>query len=188
MFRLGSAVLGAIGFQLLHFALETPQMQAAWGWTMEVPSDLGFTCAEGSTIGGAMGAPDEKFICTVKPDSGKECDVSTTNVVCQKTADPDYIFVPTKFAHPTIQPAPCINVGHNPGPNNDNDSVIRWTVVPNCTDAQNDNHSTTVTATTATVTTTSHGHDGHKDEKPSTSGAPMAVAVGAGFAVSLLGL
>jgi len=119
MFRVASAVLGFFAVQILHLALQMPQMQAAWGWVMEVPSGRGFTCKEGSSIG-----PDQNFACTVAPDSNMECDVSSTSVVCYKTATPDATFKPTNGM--------CINMGHPPN-RTDNDSAIKWSSVPTCT-------------------------------------------------------
>merc|ERR1719433_1725660 len=75
---------------------------------------MGFTCQEGSEIGGGSGTADSGFDCTVVPDDGKTCDVSTTSVVCYKSATPAVTFVPTKGV--------CLNVGHKPGTDdNDND-------------------------------------------------------------------
>mmetsp|Transcript_24086 Transcript_24086/g.63550 ORF Transcript_24086/g.63550 Transcript_24086/m.63550 type:complete len:155 (+) Transcript_24086:72-536(+) len=152
MHRVGSAVLGAVSFQLAHLALEAPQSRAAWGWSMDVPPGLGFTCEEGSTIAGAAGSPDSDFDCTVVPDSGMECDVSSTSIVCYKTATPSDTFIPTAGL--------CINNGHPPDMD-DNDSAIMWSTVPSCTEVD-----TTV------------------DDM--TSNAPMASAVGAAVAVSVL--
>jgi len=57
--------------QVVYLALELPTYQAAWGWELSVPTDKGFTCKEGTKIGGAKGA---KFDCTVTPDSGYSCE------------------------------------------------------------------------------------------------------------------
>jgi len=122
MLRVASAVLGAISFQLMQFALEPAQSRAAWGWSLDVPADLGFTCEEGTSIGGT------DFDCTVVPDAGMGCDVSSTSVVCYKIDTPETIFVPTQ--------GQCLTVGHMPGTDeNDNDSALTWSTVPTCTQA-----------------------------------------------------
>jgi len=132
MLRVASAVLGALGFQLLHFALEAPRSQAAWGWTLDVPSGLGFTCDEGSSIGGGAGTSASGFDCTVAPADGMECDVSTASVVCFQTATPEDTFVPTLVSS---QGDPCLNVGHTPdAAENDDNSELMWSTVPTCTE------------------------------------------------------
>jgi len=98
-------------------------MEAVWGWVLEVPSGLGFTCKEGGSIG-----PSEKFACTVVPDRHMECDASSAGVVCYKTATPDTTFTPTDGL--------CINLGHPPN-RADNDSAIKWSSVPTCTNSTN---------------------------------------------------
>ncbi|OLQ07630.1 hypothetical protein AK812_SmicGene8974 [Symbiodinium microadriaticum] len=50
---------------------------------MDVPTGLGFTCCEGTSLGCASpaGCEDSNFTCTVVPDAGMS-DVTSTNVVC----------------------------------------------------------------------------------------------------------
>lgn len=161
MLRVASAVLGAISFQLVQFAMEVPQGQAAWGWYVDAPVGSGFACEEGNSIGGASGASVTDFDCTVVPDDGMECDVSSTSVVCYKTATPDTTFVPTQGV--------CLNFGHTPdADDNDNDSAIKWSTVPTCTDVADDD--TTMP----------------DDNTDVANGAPMASAVGAAFLASLI--
>ena len=82
--KIVAAAVGAAAFQALAGLFASPA-RAAWGWTMTVPMDLGFSCSEGETIGCASGGPscmDSNFTCTVVPDTGMSCDVTSTDVVC----------------------------------------------------------------------------------------------------------
>lgn len=147
--RVSCALLGA---GLFHaFLSQLPASNAAWGWTMAIPSSADFSCEEGATIGcpdpthgtGEMGKAitdatkceagestpcclDSDFTCTVKPKAGKSCDVSTTMIKCSKQA------TPTDYSQPD-KPIQCINMGV-PGVFTV-DSNLTWSTVPTCTDA-----------------------------------------------------
>ena len=73
---------GALAIQI--FSGLAPS-RAAWGWTMDVPTNAGFTCEQGTTIGASGGSTAANFTCTVVPDSGMSCDVSTIYLQCSDT-------------------------------------------------------------------------------------------------------
>ena len=81
--KIVAAAAGAMAFQAMGGLFASPA-RAAWGWFMEVPTGLGFTCSEGTSLGCASpaGCEDSNFTCTVVPDAGMSCDVTSTNVVC----------------------------------------------------------------------------------------------------------
>ncbi|CAE7241088.1 unnamed protein product [Symbiodinium sp. CCMP2456] len=112
--------------------------RAAWGWTMDVPTGLGFTCSEGTSLGCASpaGCEDSNFTCTVVPDAGMGCDVNSTNVVCSIEGGAQN-FVPDS-ADPR-----CAQVNTSSHYNN---ASLSWSTVPTCG---------TTTSTTAGATTTS---------------------------------
>jgi len=147
---LSKAVCMVAGVLVAHFYSDGffPVSQAAWGWTMDVPSSADFTCEEGTTIGcpdptqgtnkygenitdttkceAGEATPcclDSVFTCTVKPKTGKSCDVTSTMIQCAKSA------TPTDKAQPDQMM--CINLG---GGNYTKDSNLTWSTVPTCTD------------------------------------------------------
>ena len=73
--KIVAAAAGAIAFQALGGLFASPA-RAAWGWFMDVPTGLGFTCSEGTSLGCASpaGCEDSNFTCTVVPDAGMSCD------------------------------------------------------------------------------------------------------------------
>jgi len=108
----------------LVYLQNMPQLHAAWGWTMTVPSGLGFSCSEGTEIGGGASA---SFDCTVEPDANMKCSVETISVMCSKAGVTDTFNPPDGV---------CLNVGHSPGTDsNDNDSTLVWSEVPSCTES-----------------------------------------------------
>jgi len=158
--RVSCALLGAGLFHAVHLLLNLPAYNAAWGWTMEVPSSADFTCEEGTKIGcpdathgtSKMGVNitdptkceageatpcclDSAFTCTVKAKAGKSCDVTSTMIRCAKTAAPDTKAQPDKMM--------CINLGA--GDAMPKDSDLSWSTVPTCS------------ATTAAPATTTAG-------------------------------
>ena len=119
-----AAAAGAAAFQGLA-GLFASLARAAWGWQMTVPTDAGFTCSEGTTIGCAMGGPtcmDSNFTCTVTADTGKTCDVMTTNVV-RSIADGAQNFVPDSTNPMCAQMAG----------DHYNNASLSWNPVPMCT-------------------------------------------------------
>ena len=122
--KLFAAAAGAVAFQAIAGLFASPA-RAAWGWHLSVPAGLGFSCSEGTSIGCDGPCPDENFTCTVVPDTGFTCDVSSTNVVCSIPAESSS-FVPDS-ANPM-----CINVESFPTYNN---ATLSWSPVPSCTNS-----------------------------------------------------
>ena len=123
-----------MAFQAMGGLFASPA-RAAWGWFMEVPTGLGFTCSEGTSLGCASpaGCEDSNFTCTVVPDAGMSCDVTSTNVVCS-IAGGAQNFVPDS-ASPM-----CAQVNTSDHYNN---ASLSWSTVPTC------GTTTTGTATTS---------------------------------------
>jgi len=119
-----SAIAGALVAQLMYVAMELPTYQAAWGWSMPVPTNAKFTCTEGAAI-----SATSAFACTVTPVAGYTCDTTSTKVVC---SDSTQGFTDSVPSDATIK---CLNVGHKPGKtDNDDTSTLSWKPVPACTD------------------------------------------------------
>ncbi|CAE7247424.1 unnamed protein product [Symbiodinium sp. CCMP2592] len=97
-----------MAFQVLGGLFASPA-RAAWGWFLDVPAGLGFSCSEGSSLGCASpaGCEDSNFTCTVVPDAGMSCDVTSTNVVCA--------------------PLPAVNTSSHY-----NNASLSWSPVPTC--------------------------------------------------------
>ena len=74
---MSKAVAAGVGALAIQIFSGLAPSRAAWGWTMDVPTNGGFTCEQGTTIGGAKGTTAANYTCTVVPDSGMSCDVST---------------------------------------------------------------------------------------------------------------
>ncbi|OLP83232.1 hypothetical protein AK812_SmicGene36024 [Symbiodinium microadriaticum] len=133
--KIVAAAAGAMAFQALGGLFASPA-RAAWGWFMDVPTGLGFTCSEGTSLGCASpaGCEDSNFTCTVVPDAGMSCDVTSTNVVCSIQGGAQN-FVPDS-ASPM-----CAQVNTSDHYNN---ASLSWSTVPTCG---------TTTSTTAGVST-----------------------------------
>ena len=121
--KIVAAAAGAMAFQAMGGLFASPA-RAAWGWFMEVPTGLGFTCSEGTSLGCASpaGCEDSNFTCTVVPDAGMSCDVTSTNVVCS-IAGGAQNFVPDS-ASPM-----CAQVNTSTHYNN---ASLSWSTVPTC--------------------------------------------------------
>ena len=121
--KIAAAAAGAIAFQALGGLFASPA-RAAWGWFMDVPTGLGFTCSEGTSLGCASpaGCEDSNFTCTVVPDAGMSCDVTSTNVVCSIQGGAQN-FVPDS-ASPM-----CAQVNTSDHYNN---ASLSWSTVPTC--------------------------------------------------------
>ena len=121
--KIVAAAAGAMAFQAMGGLFASPA-RAAWGWFMEVPTGLGFTCSEGTSLGCASpaGCEDSNFTCTVTPDAGMSCDVTSTNVVCS-IAGGAQNFVPDS-ASPM-----CAQVNTSAHYNN---ASLSWSTVPTC--------------------------------------------------------
>ena len=121
--KIFAAAAGAIAFQVLGGLFASPA-RAAWGWFMDVPTGLGFTCSEGTSLGCASpaGCEDSNFTCTVVPDAGMSCDVTSTNVVCSIQGGAQN-FVPDS-ASPM-----CAQVNTSDHYNN---ASLSWSTVPTC--------------------------------------------------------
>ena len=121
--KIVAAAAGAMAFQAMGGLFASPA-RAAWGWFMEVPTGLGFTCSEGTSLGCASpaGCEDSNFTCTVVPDAGMSCDVTSTNVVCS-IAGGAQNFVPDS-ASPM-----CAQVNTSAHYNN---ASLSWSTVPTC--------------------------------------------------------
>lgn len=137
--------------------IDVPFSQAAWGWTLAVPPNLGFNCTETPVTNGAFGCPDPShglgngqdppagkcetgqktpccknstFVCTVKADAGYSCDKATTKIVCS-TMDQSASNA-NKFTNeqPTM-PVLCINTnGMGAGTKT---ADLSWHDPPTCT-------------------------------------------------------
>ena len=121
--KIVAAAAGAMAFQAMGGLFASPA-RAAWGWFTEVPTGLGFTCSEGTSLGCASpaGCEDSNFTCTVVPDAGMSCDVTSTNVVCS-IAGGAQNFVPDS-ASPM-----CAQVNTSAHYNN---ASLSWSTVPTC--------------------------------------------------------
>jgi len=98
--------------------------RAAWGWTMDVPTNAGFTCEQGTTIGAAAGSTAANLTCTVVPDSGMSCDVSTIYLQCSDADGGPQNFVPVEGT--------CINSETVAAQNNETPDTLSWSQVPTC--------------------------------------------------------
>lgn len=117
-----AAGIGALAVQI--FSSLAPS-RAAWTWTLSPPADGGFTCAEGANITGDMNSAAADFDCTVVPDDGMTCDVTTTSMKCSDSEGGQQNFVPVEGA--------CIdNVAYAESKNMTPD-VLSWSPVPVCT-------------------------------------------------------
>ncbi|OLP83229.1 Pentatricopeptide repeat-containing protein, chloroplastic [Symbiodinium microadriaticum] len=103
--KIVAAAAGAIAFQALGGLFASPA-RAAWGWFMDVPT----------------GCEDSNFTCTVVPDAGMSCDVTSTNVVCSIQGGAQN-FVPDS-ASPM-----CAQVNTSDHYNN---ASLSWSTVPTC--------------------------------------------------------
>lgn len=135
-----AAVVGAIAIHAIHmvFVLQEGNVaQAMWGWRMNgMPgvSSLHFTCSEGNigceSVNSGAGCSSSNWTCTVTPNSGKTCSVSSTTLKCNKTGTAA-LFRPDNGGS-------CINVG---GSSHTKDSDLAWDPAPVCA------QTTTVVAT-----------------------------------------
>mmetsp|Transcript_28742 Transcript_28742/g.35216 ORF Transcript_28742/g.35216 Transcript_28742/m.35216 type:complete len:151 (-) Transcript_28742:260-712(-) len=125
-----AAAAGAVAFQAIAGLFASPA-RAAWGWQLTVPDDAGYTCSEGTTIGCAsfQGCTAANFTCTVVPDTGLTCDVTSTDVVCS-LPDGAQNFVPV-----SSDPM-CVNVESHANYNN---ATLSWNPVPTCTNSTSSN-------------------------------------------------
>eukprot|EP00439_Symbiodinium_sp_Y106_P008200 s731_g1.t1 len=121
--KIVAAAAGAMAFQVLGGLFASPA-RAAWGWFLDVPAGLGFSCSEGTSLGCATpaGCEDSNFSCTVVPDAGMSCDVTSTNVRCS-IAGGAQNFVPDS-ASPM-----CAQVNTSSHYNN---ASLSWSPVPTC--------------------------------------------------------
>ena len=122
-----AAVAGAAAFQAFAGLSSLTASRAAWGWQMTVPSDGGFSCEEGETIGCASGAGcgGSNFTCTVVAADGKTCDVSSISVVCSDSEGGEQNYQPNLNM--------CINVESYAASKNMTADVLSWSQVPSCT-------------------------------------------------------
>ena len=116
-----AAGVGALAIQI--FSGLAPS-RAAWGWTMDVPTNGGFTCEQGSPIGGARGTTAANYTCTVVPDSGMSCDVSTIYLQCSDADGGPQNFVPVEGT--------CINDESHAASKNVTPDTLSWSQVPVC--------------------------------------------------------
>ena len=135
--KIVAAAAGAMAFQALGGLFASPA-RAAWGWFMDVPTGLGFTCSEGTSLGCASpaGCEDSNFTCTVVPDAGMSCDVTSTFVVCSIKGTAAQNFVPDS-ANPM-----CAQDNTSSHYNN---ASLSWSTVPTC--------GTTTSTTTGAMST-----------------------------------
>ena len=145
--KIVAAAVGAAAFQGLAGLFASPA-RAAWGWEMTVPADLGFSCSEGSTIGcaGFAGCTADNFTCTVVPDAGKACDVSSIDVTCS-IPDGAQNFVPMSGDPKCAQ---------MPG-NHYNNASLAWNPVPSCMNATTPGATSTSDASLKVVGVTAAG-------------------------------
>jgi len=117
-----AAGLGAVAVQI--FSGLAPS-RAAWGWHMNITEGGGFSCQEGNTRGGAMGSVAADYDCTVVPDDGMTCDVTTISIKCSDGDGGEQNFVPPEGA--------CINDVTYAESNNVTPDNLAWSQVPVCT-------------------------------------------------------
>eukprot|EP00438_Fugacium_kawagutii_P024034 Skav212897 [mRNA] locus=scaffold374:68493:68948:+ [translate_table: standard] len=122
-----AAGLGAVAVQI--FSSLAPS-RAAWTWTLSVPADGGFTCEQGASITGDSTSAAADFDCTVVPNDGMTCDVTTISMKCSDSEGGPQNFVPVEGA--------CIdNVAYAESKNMTPDT-LSWSQVPVCTSAASD--------------------------------------------------
>lgn len=117
-----AAGLGAVALQI--FSGLAPS-RAAWGWTKSIPEDGGFSCQEGNPRGGAMGSVAADYDCTVVPDDGMTCDVTTISIKCSDGDGGEQNYVPPEGA--------CINDVNYAESINATPDTLAWSQVPVCT-------------------------------------------------------
>mmetsp|Transcript_15463 Transcript_15463/g.29177 ORF Transcript_15463/g.29177 Transcript_15463/m.29177 type:complete len:156 (+) Transcript_15463:49-516(+) len=124
--KASAAAFGAVAFQALAGLSSLSSSRAAWGWQLEVPTDGGFSCEEGTTIGctGAQGCLASNFTCTVTPDDGKTCDATSITVLCTDGDGVDTPFQPNLGT--------CINVESYAASKNVTVDTLSWSMVPTC--------------------------------------------------------
>ena len=121
---MSKAVAAGVGALAIQIFSGLAPSRAAWGWTMDVPTNGGFTCEEGSTIGGAKGTTAANYTCTVVPDSGMSCDVSTIYLQCSDGDGGPQNFVPVE--------GQCINKESAAASRNATPDTLSWSQVPAC--------------------------------------------------------
>ena len=100
---MSKAVAAGVGALAIQIFSGLAPSRAAWGWTMDVPTNGGFTCEQGSPIGGARGTTAANYTCTVVPDSGMSCDVSTIYLQCSDADGGPQNFVPEARSIDTLK-------------------------------------------------------------------------------------
>ena len=121
---MSKAVAAGVGALAIQIFSSLAPSRAAWGWTMDVPTNAGFTCEQGATIGAAAGSTAANFTCTVVPDSGMSCDVSTIYLQCSDADGGPQNFVPVEGT--------CINSETVAAKNNETPDTLSWSQVPTC--------------------------------------------------------
>ena len=121
---MSKAVAAGVGALAIQIFSGLAPSRAAWGWTMDVPTNAGFTCEQGTTIGGAAGSTAANFTCTVVPDSGMSCSVSTIYLQCSDADGGPQNFVPVEGT--------CINSATVAAQNNEAPDTLSWSQVPTC--------------------------------------------------------
>ena len=135
-----AAGLGAVAVQI--FSGFAPS-RAAWGWTLSVPTDGGFSCQQGGTLSGNASSTAADFTCTVVPDSGMSCDVSTIYMQCSDSDGGPQNFVPVEGA--------CINDATFAAGRNMTPDTLAWSQVPVCSTSTSGAASAMIGCAAATV-------------------------------------
>ena len=108
-----------------------------------MPTNGGFTCEQGSPIGGARGTTAANYTCTVVPDSGMSCDVSTIYLQCSDADGGPQNFVPVEGT--------CINDESHAASKNVTPDTLSWSQVPVCSTSGASTSSTMMGCVLATV-------------------------------------
>ena len=140
---MSKAVAAGVGALAIQIFSGLAPSRAAWGWTMDVPTNGGFTCEQGTTIGGAKGTTAANYTCTVVPDSGMSCDVSTIYLQCSDGDGGPQNFVPVE--------GQCINKESAAASRNATPDTLSWSQVPACSTSGASTSSTMMGCALATL-------------------------------------